>query len=178
MQWKNNRENYGLIAKTLHWLTAILVFGMLAVGISLSYLPRSTFKSSLVNLHKSFGLLLLAIMLLRLIWRLTNPSVTLPATMQKWRRVAARSSHYLFYVLIITMPLDGIIMSTLMGYPPNFFHLFTLPQFLSINKAAGSFFFDIHVTLAWCISSLICLHVLAVIDHHWRLKEKILQRMC
>src|SRR6185312_15175216 len=106
---QNTRTRYGTVAMTLHWLIALLIIGNLCSGFLLAnVLPDDvSWHFSAVQLHKSVGLTVLVLSVLRLIWRLINPVPPLPAGMSLPLRVVARGTHYMFYALIIGIPLAG-----------------------------------------------------------------------
>ena len=102
---------YSRVAIVLHWLTALLIIGMLAVGkYMVSLAEDDSLRFALTQWHKSFGLTILALTLLRIVWRFTHKKPALPASMRGWERFAAHSSHILFYLLIIFLPLSGWLM--------------------------------------------------------------------
>src|SRR5271167_1175015 len=102
----SSSTSYGAVAKTLHWLIAFLIVAMLVIGWLMTTLPReNAYKFPLFQWHKSIGILILLLSLLRLGWRLTHSAPPLPAKMPAWEKFAARATHWLFYVLIIGMPL-------------------------------------------------------------------------
>src|SRR6185295_18726218 len=103
----NTRARYGTVAMTLHWLIALLLIGNLCSGFLLAnVLPDDAWwHFDAVQLHKSIGLTILMLSVLRLAWRLVNPIPPLPAGMSMTLRVLARGTHYLFYALMIGIPL-------------------------------------------------------------------------
>ncbi len=177
MDIRNNTDRYGVIAKLFHWVVALLIIGLLVAGFSLSFIDDKALRSQVIFLHKSFGLLLIMMVVLRLLWRWLNPPPTFPASMPKWRATAAHSSHYTLYGLMVLMPLSGIIMSTLYGYPPSLFGLFSLPQFISVNKNLAQTFGTVHLILAWSIIAVVSVHIFAALEHHFSRKDGILKRM-
>lgn len=177
MQIKNTTASYGNIAKGLHWLMAILVISMLAVGLYMEGLDLSPQKLLLYGWHKSFGALILILAILRLTWRLSNPTPALPHTLPTLQHIAAHGVHALLYVLLFLMPLTGWLMSSAAGFPVSFFGLFTLPNLIEANKEWRMFFGDAHEILAFSLIALLVAHVGAALLHHFYYKDTILKRM-
>src|SRR3990167_10183317 len=115
MKLCNSIESYGFVSKILHWLIALLVLVMLVVGASFGYLPDNI-VDILMPIHKSMGVTILGLMVVRLVWRLANPVPRLPKKMPRWQMILAKSVHHLFYLLLIAMPITGIVMTLAKGY--------------------------------------------------------------
>lgn len=177
MQLKNDAQRYGALAQGLHWVIAALVVGMFLVGWYMEGLPLSPDKIKIYNLHKSFGVMILALMTLRLIWRLISPAPPLPANMPGHERAAATASHALLYLLILTQPMVGILHSNAANFPVVVFGLFTLPALTGPSEALKNALGAAHFWIAWAILGLVCLHVSAALRHHFLLKDDILRRM-
>lgn len=175
MRIKNNETHFGLVAITLHWLMAILIIGMLCVGLYMTSLPVGMLKLKLYGWHKAFGILILTLVILRILWRLTNatPVLALPW----WERTAARLAHFVLYVLMLAMPLSGWLMTSAAGLPPSFFGLFTLPNLVAPNDELRELFGLMHEWLAYGLIAVIILHTLAALKHHFIDKDDILRRM-
>lgn len=178
MCYRNTRDTYGVIAKLFHWVLAVFVLGMISVGVSFNYLSASNFKTQLIQVHKSLGVTILCLMILRLWWRLINPQPRLPQNTPTWERLAMHSVHWLLYLTVIAMPLSGMIMSQAAGYAVQFWWFFSikLPWVLP-SKALASDMFVAHKILAWTITTLVVIHTLAALKHHYLNKDTILKRM-
>ncbi len=175
MKIKNTTQRYGLIAILLHWLMAILLIGLLILGLYMTSLPISHEKLKLYGWHKEYGLLALFLVIFRLAWRLTNlvPVLTLPL----WEIIAARTVHWLFYVFMFAMPITGWLLTSAAGLPPSFFGLFVLPVLVSQNDQLMKLFQEIHSYLGYGLIALICMHVSAALKHYFINKDDILQRI-
>ena len=175
MQIKNNSTHFGLVAIILHWLIAILIIGMLAVGLYMVALPIGLQKLKLYGLHKAFGIIILGLVGLRIIWRLTNttPSLALP----KLELIAARLAHLGLYCLMLAMPISGWFMTSAAGLAPSFFGLFTLPNLVAPNEQLFQWFAFVHQWLAYGLIALISIYTLAALKHHFIDKDDILRRM-
>lgn len=164
-------------AIALHWLLAVLVIGMLVLGYSLEDIPRNTpARGFYVNLHKSFGVLALVLVLVRLGWRLTHRPPPLEADMPRWQALAAAWSHGLLYLCILLQPLSGYLASSFGKYGVKFFGL-ELPNWGWEDKALRGFFGAVHETVAFALVVLIAIHVLAALKHLLIDRDQVFQRM-
>ena len=175
---------YGTVARTLHWLIALAIIGMLALGWTMSSLPFGQEKNVLFQLHKSIGITILLLSLFRLFWRLLHKAPELPAEMPLWEKLAARASHILFYVLIIGMPLSGwiIVSTSSFNMPTYLYGTIHWPNFPYVSEASnkreiGHIFARMHGIAAYVMAGLIVLHVSAAQKHHWIDRDDVLTRM-
>lgn len=165
----NSQTAYGSVNKWLHALVAVLVIVMLAGGFFLDDIRGPHLKGWVINAHKLVGLLILALMVFRLIWRSINPLPAMPVSVPRWQQLAARMAHRLFYVLLIFMPLTGWVMSTAAGHPPHVGEWPLVLPWVELSKVTSNTFFNYHSTLAWVIIAVIVLHLGAAIQHKlWR----------
>ena len=174
---KNTANRYGLIAITFHWVIALLILGMLALGLYMVDLPISLNKLRLYGWHKEFGILILILAMLRIFWRYLNVAPVLPTHLARLQKIAAKSAHYIFYFLMIAMPLTGWMMSSSAGVPVSFFGLFVLPDLVSANKNLSQLLASIHGWMAYFLIAMITLHVGAALQHHFYYKDDVLKRM-
>jgi cytochrome b561 len=166
-------SEYHLFSKILHWLIALLVLTLLIVGFNLENLPSTAY-----TLHKSFGLIVLALMISRVLWMRHVGRPTLPETMPIWERLFARGVQHCLYLFLIMMPIAGWIMSTASGHIPEFLGLFPLPcPGISPDKELAELMELVHGTLAWVIIGLLFFHVAGALKHHFWDKDNILKRM-
>lgn len=174
MQLKNSDTRFGLVAKLLHWIIALLIISLLCVGLYMTSHPKTPQKMDLYGIHKEFGILVLILALSRVLWRLTNtiPRLLLP----QWEQFAARLSHLVLYVLMIAMPLSGWLMSSAAGYTPSFFGIL-LPNLLAPNEGLRDIFAVAHEWLGYSLIAVIILHASAALKHHFIDKNDILKRM-
>ncbi len=171
---KNTISSYGAVSKFLHWLIAILIICMLVFGYFLGDVPKS-YQGLAYDTHKLIGLTILSLMLLRLLWALTNTKPTVPGA-RAWERFSERGVHFLLYLTIICMPIAGWIGSVAAGYPPHAGSVnFNLP--IEKSKPLSDAAFDMHGTLALIIIGLLSIHVLAALYHHFVKKDNVLRRM-
>jgi cytochrome b561 len=187
MPLRNSSLRYGTVAVTLHWLIAIAIIGMIGFGYYLSTLPitdPSLYR--LVQFHKSIGLTILVLSLLRIAWRLINPVPPLPDTLGKPMKVLARATHILLYVLIVTIPLTGwaMVSASPLDIPTMWFGLFQWPHIAAFvhlpynqKPATEETIHTIHAWLAYGTAALLVLHVGAALLHHYFMKDDTLRRM-
>jgi cytochrome b561 len=180
-------SRYDSVAKTLHWLIAAAIIAMLILGWTMVNLPKGNPNQfALFQWHKSIGITILLLSLLRLGWRLTHPAPPLPARMPAWEKCAARATHYLFYILIIGMPLIGwaMVSSSSFNLPTKLYgvipwpHLPVLPDLDPASKKVIHDRFDVmHDYGAFILAGLLILHIAAAHKHHWLDRDDILTRM-
>lgn len=177
MPFRNTPLRYGYVAVTLHWVMAILVIGMLCLGLYMTGLSISLEKLKLYGLHKSFGVLIFMLVIIRLTWRFSSIIPALPFTLATWQKIAAHASHVALYACLLIMPLTGWLMSVTAGIPVSFFGLFLLPAPFATDHQWHEFFRQIHTWCAFGLIGLICIHVAAALQHHFIYKDTILRRM-
>lgn len=177
MAFRNSKRGYGSIAKTLHWLIALLIISLLAVGFIMADMAVSPDKFRVYGLHKSFGITVLAVAAVRLMWKAANDSPLLPDAMNKLEQLAAKAGHALLYVLMFAMPLSGWAMSSAAGLPVSVFGWFTLPNLVAPDNELKKILRETHEWLAWALIIMISLHVLAALLHHFYYKDNVLRRM-
>lgn len=174
---RNNTQRWGSVSIGLHWLTAILIIGLSVVGLIMTELPNSPLKLQIYALHKSFGLTVLALTLLRLAWRLAaGTPAELPGS--RLQTLAAKSVHGLMYFLLLAMPLSGWLFNSAAGFPLRWFNLVQLPKlFTGYNPALKDLAHDLHETGFYLLAALLLVHAGAALFHHYVLKDDTLKRM-
>jgi cytochrome b561 len=170
-------QQYSQGFKYLHWLVALLVFGMLGFGFLLSYLPGSM-KPTAYMLHKSTGLTLLALMFLRLMWIVCLKKPALPEAMPRWEVFFARFVQYSLYLFLFAMPLSGWLMATASNKIPVYFGWFSVP-FPGIlpDKALAHWMSEAHYFIAFILLGLIALHTAGALKHRFIDKDDVLNSM-
>ncbi|MDF1683356.1 MAG: cytochrome b [Legionellaceae bacterium] len=163
--------------KYLHWLVALLVFGMLGVGFLLGYLP-GVIKPTAYMLHKSIGLTLLALMLFRLIWVARFNKPALPEAMPRWECLFARFVQHSLYLVLFAMPLSGWLMATASNKIPVYFGWFSVP-FPGIlpDEALAHWMSEAHYFIAFILLGLIFLHTAGALKHRFIDKDDVLNSM-
>ena len=168
---QNNRDvkMYARPSKRLHWVIAMMVITLLCVGFCMGSLPESL-QPRVYFLHKSLGLFVLALMLLRLVVIAYFGRPQLPAVVPVWERRMSRAIQYSLYLLLLAMPLSGWIMSSASGHVP--IALPGIPLDEPLSQQADL----VHCVLAWVISFFVCAHIAFGIRHFYR-RDTVFQRM-
>jgi cytochrome b561 len=175
----NSRERYGLLHQLLHWLIALMVIGLLGLGVVMTdFVEDRALQYELYQLHKSFGLTLLALMAVRLGWRLSQPVPPLPAHMGKAERVLARFTHWGFYLLLFAMPIAGLVMISASSLPiGEVFGLFPFPELVGNDQGLYETAREAHEILGWAILGILGMHVAGALKHHFIERDNVLLRM-
>jgi cytochrome b561 len=168
---------YTAVAQAFHWLIAALIVTQFVLANLAADLPNGMHKLALLARHKSFGMTVLMLAILRLLWRLKNPPPQLPAGMSALERTIARATHVAFYVLLFAMPLTGWMMSSAKNYAVSWFGLFTWPNLIGKNAAAFDALRATHEILSDVLFAIAVLHILAALKHHFWNKDDVLVRM-
>jgi cytochrome b561 len=168
-------ERYNRAARALHWIIAVLVIGNIVGGLLHDALEDII---NLMPLHKSAGMTVLALTLVRIAWRFTWRAPPHPAGTSRAEAVAARAVHLVFYGLLLAMPLSGWIMASAGKYPLTWFGLFDLPK-LAVTRADPAYLVgrEVHEVLGWLFAALAVLHIAAALRHHFVLRDEVLKRM-
>ncbi|MDE2304669.1 MAG: cytochrome b [Gammaproteobacteria bacterium] len=177
MPTANAARRYGAVAQLLHWTIAALIVLQFVLAKWAARLPLGMEKLGLLARHKSFGMTILALAVLRLGWRVFHPAPPLPATAGRTVRGAARAMHASLYALLFAMPLSGWLMSSAKNYSVSWFGLFTWPNLIGPNESAFGALRRIHHGLGTALLILAVLHVLAALKHHFLDKDDVLLRM-
>lgn len=174
-------DRYTATAITLHWLLALGLLGMLALGLYMTGLPMSPSRLKLYNWHKWAGIVILALSALRLLWRLTHRPPALPQQvlrhMPAWQRVAHHGTHLALYLLFFAVPLMGWAYSSAAGFPVVLFGVLPLPDFVPADRALAEMLKPWHGALAYTLAGLIVLHVLGALKHQLIDRDGLLSRM-
>lgn len=169
---------YTHTAQLLHWGTAGLMFTVLPLAWVMVNMPDTAGnRGDLFALHKSVGLTVLALTVVRLVWRGSHPAPVLPRSLALWEKAAAHLSHWLLYLILIGMPVSGYLLSAAGGHPVTYFGMITLPGLprSEIGEQAG---FWIHVVVGqWFVYALIAIHLLATAWHVVVKRDGVLDRM-
>jgi cytochrome b561 len=177
MPIRNTNESYGIIAQSLHWFVAALVLVQLGLGLYAASLPVSLARLQWLSHHKSLGIAILALVLLRLVWRSLNPPPALPEAMPRWQRGAAASIHWLLYLLLLLTPLAGWMHASAAGLSVNWFGLFQVPDLISKQPELSDALKAVHKGCVALLALLLLGHVGAALRHALVLRDGIAHRM-
>lgn len=177
MIWTNTPQRWGVIAKFFHWTVGVLVLFMLALGLYMTSLEIGPRVFSLYALHKSIGMIILSLAVMRLAWKAVTVRPNDLPTHQGWERKLAHLVHGFLYFTIFAMPLSGWIMSSAKNFHVSVFGWFTMPDLVAPNKDLAEFLEDFHDTLAWVVMGALGLHIAGALKHHVIDKDSTLLRM-
>ena len=175
MGLKNTTDSYGSLAKILHWVIALLLVGLVWAGLTFTGMERGPERIELTALHKSFALLTLLLMTIRLVWKFMNPKPADPDGMPGWQRTASTVTHWALYAGVYFQITIGLLVAG--QRPIGFFGLFEIPPFLAENREQHEQFEELH-ELGWIVLAvLVGVHVLAALYHHFIVKDDVLKRI-
>ncbi len=174
---RNTPDSWGAPAKLFHWLMAALILAQIALGVMAASWRVSPTKLELFFWHKSTGMLILALVALRLVWRLANPAPLLPPGMAPWERAAAHLSHLLLYALMIAMPVTGWMVNSASNVPFRIFWLIPLPAIVAPDEPTADLFAKVHGGLAALLALVLVAHIGAALRHHFIKRDAVLERM-
>jgi cytochrome b561 len=173
----NSADAWGAPAKFFHWTVALLILVQIALGFAAALWRLSPLKLELFVWHKSTGMLILALMLARLAWRLANRAPSLPPQTPAWERLAAHASHVLLYVLAVALPLSGWVINSAAGVPFSIFWLVPLPAIVAPDERLEELAKLVHFSLLVALCLVLALHIAAALRHHFVKRNAILIRM-
>ena len=173
-------SGYDGLAKSLHWLVFILLAVQFAVAWTMPDIGRDTKPETLINLHLSFGILIMAVVIFRLLARVLRPVPLVTANLPPWQRWIAYATHHLLYVVLLILPVLGWVTASLRGWAVTPFGLFTLPKLIPAGTLLGygaGPIGDWHGDLSYVLLGLVGLHVAAAFYHLIVMLDQVMQRM-
>ncbi len=177
LQELERTNRYTKTAISLHWLMAILLICLFAIGVYMHELPLSPWKLQVYSWHKWAGVTAFILVLARLAWRLTHRPPPLPLNMPRSAELAAHAGHALLYLLMIAIPLTGWLMSSAKGVQTVYFGMIPLPDLLAKNKELGNLLQGVHAWLNYMLAAIVVIHIAAALKHHFIDKDNVLTRM-
>jgi len=176
--WRNRVDRYGVVHVAIHWLTAATVVGLFALGlwmVDLTY--HHPWYNAAPTIHKSVGMLLIGLMLVRVAWRLSSTLPRPAAGVKPWEARAAHIGHLLIYVLVFTVLASGYLIPTADGVGVRVFDWFAVPALPPLSPEQESIAGTWHEILAWALIALVAGHAAAALKHHFRDRDATLRRM-
>jgi cytochrome b561 len=168
---------YSGVAKTLHWLILALLIAQFIFAWTMPHIGRNTPVTTLISLHFTFGVVILAVAVVRLIWRITHREPPPEAGIPPWQTATARIVHWLLYILLFAVPILGWINASYRGMPIVMFGL-ELPKLIATRAPGWGWTGDIHALIAtYVMLGLVGLHVAAALYHYIVRRDRVLQRM-
>ena len=168
--------SYGAVAKGLHWVVAAILVAQFALGWLMPDIKRGMQPGFAMHAHISIGLIALALILVRLVWRVTHP-VPPESALPAWQRIASLAVHWLLYLLVLMTTLSGWFFASMRGWSLAFFGLFPLPALVAEGSTVGRALGRTHESLVWVLVVVIAAHVLAALVHAFVYRDRVMQRM-
>ena len=176
MATKNTLSSYGFVSKNFHWIMAMIILFNFTLGYFMGDLDKGPLRFFIFNLHKSLGILVLVLIILRLFWRLINLAPA-PLSQNYLLNKLSKAVHYFFYFILLVMTFSGWTYSSARGGPINVFGLFSVPALVEKNNEIAKIAINIHTLSVYVFIAFVGLHILASLYHHYFLKDKTLKRM-
>ncbi len=168
---------YSPIAKGLHWLIVLLVIIQFLIAVSMPEIGPDVVPGTLINLHFSFGLLIVAVMGIRFIYRLSHPVLLEASVAPPWERWTACATHRIFYFILLLGPFLGWASASAHKLDVSIFGIFPLPAIAAPRARWALTAGDIHAYLMWGLLALVALHAAAALHHHFSRHDGVLRRM-
>ena len=170
------RNRYSTVSLFLHWAIAALVVGQIVLITAAE--AEGANRGLWMMLHKSGGMTILILTLVRIGWRIANPAIALPADMRKWQKVFARTTHVLFYVVLLALPLTGWLAGSAAQRGFEYYGLFNFPLLpVGGGRSTAKALMAIHTSLPELLYVLIFLHVAGALKHQFINRDNVLHRM-
>ena len=176
MPARNSSVRYGAVAQILHWAIVVLLVVQVTLGKIADGLPIGIEKLAIMARHKSFGITILGLAVIRLAWRWIDRPPPLPP-MPRWQVIVARLNHWALYALLFALPLTGWLMSSAANRPASWFGLLQLPDFIAPDPGLKELFEEVHEMLVNVLFALAGLHVAAALKHQFLERDGLLFRM-
>lgn len=176
--WRNTETNYGLVSVGIHWLMALVIPGLFALGlwmVDLTY--YDAWYKRAPEIHKGIGVLLFLTLVFRVFWRGINPKPRPEPGLSAFEQAAASVAHTALYLLLFAVTLSGYLISTADGRPIVVFGLFQVPATIAGLSNQADFAGQVHLILAIALVSLAGVHALAALKHHFIDRDGTLVRM-
>ena len=175
----NSTTKWGWPAKTLHWIGAAIILLLLGHGWWMTHMAPRPERLAHYAGHSALGYDLLALIVLRLLWRWFNPVPELPADLQRWERISARVGHVALYVLMFVVSLTGWIVATTFRNPmtKDLFGLNVPPIVTAVSRPVRQAIEQSHMVLAYVLAAVVVIHVGGALRHHVFKRNEVLRRM-
>lgn len=171
-----NEWAYSRAAIVLHWLLAVLIAVMAALGWYMMSIEHEPAGPWYIGLHKTLGILVFALILVRVVWRVNHKPVDLPASLPRWEVATALITQWLLYACMILVPVTGLLGASYSKSGVVFFGS-QLPRWVTPNHDTAELFFSIHEALVWILVALVAFHAAAALKHLFVNRDRVFQRM-
>lgn len=176
MYIRDTSEGYGVVSRLFHWLMAVAIFGMFALGVWMVGLDYyNPYYNAAPDFHRSFGILLLGALLVRWVWRAANPKPSAGGLTPLEQKISY-AVHWGFYVLLLALMVSGYLISTPEGRPIDVFGWFDVPSIVQVRGLEDGAGY-IHRLVAYAVIALAAVHSLAALKHHYFDRSNVLRRM-
>ena len=178
MHLKSDTQHWGALAKFFHWTIVLLILVQGTIGLVMVDLPKKPSIIPVYDLHKSIGLTIFALALLRLAWRALDPHPAYPPAMPRWQAIAARAGHALLYFLLFLVPLSGLWFDSVSALRPLYwFGLVEIPHPWAPDPALKDFAAETHEFLFWTLVAVAAGHAAMALAHQFVVRDGLLARM-
>ena len=174
---RNTQHAWGSITKSLHWIIALLIIAQLFLGTIAEQFRVSPQKFELFVWHKSLGITVLLLVVVRIAWRFGNPVPRPPANTKPWEKRLALAGHSLLYLLMIAVPLTGWWVSDTSRIPFRLFWSIPVPDLMAANRDLSEVAAAVHGILTKLLLFVVVAHIIAALRHHLLLRDNTLLRM-
>lgn len=178
MSLRNTRESYGSVSRLSHAVTAVLVLSQIPIGWYMAGLSNEDAAYwRLLTLHETLGLGVFTLAVVRTVWLWISPNPELPPLLTAWERNTARLVHVFFRVALLVIPVIGFLCVASDGEPVNLYDLVKIPPVGEFGDDLRDALFELHACLAYGFATLIAVHILAALKHHFLDRRVSLRRI-
>ena len=177
MKIRNSADAWGAVARGFHWVIAALILAQFVVGSVAEEMKLTPAKLDLFVWHKSIGVTILALAVLRLLWRLANPPPAMPAGTPRWEQRLAALGHWALYALIFVVPISGWLVSDASRVPFKAYFVLPMPDLIETSRSLQEAAEEVHEVLTMTLLVVVIVHITAALRHHFLLHDDVLRRM-
>ena len=177
IQLGNSGDTWGAVARGFHWLIAVLILAQFVIGSVAEEMDLTPAKLDLFVWHKSIGVTILALAVLRLLWRLGNPPPAMPAGTPRWEHRLAALGHWALYILMFVVPISGWLVSDASRVPFKAYFVVPMPDVVETNRSLQEAAAEVHEALTMTLLVVVLVHIAAALRHHFLLRNDVLRRM-
>lgn len=177
MQFRNSSETWGTVARGFHWLIALLILAQFVIGSVAEEMKLTPAKLDLFVWHKSIGVTIFALAVLRLLWRLGNPPPAMPAGTPRWEYRLAALGHWVLYALMFAVPISGWLVSDASRVPFKAYFVLPMPDLIETSRSLQEAAEEVHEVLTMTLLIVVVVHFVAALRHHFLLHDDVLRRM-
>ena len=175
---ENTAARWGSVSIGLHWTIAALVLVVqVPAGITMVASGPGMLQNVCYDIHKTTGIVIFLLAIVRLSWRWSHPVPLLPADLPGWQAKLARTTHALLYLVLFLMPVTGFLYTAMAGFPVPFFMVYDLAKWVPVDKPVAEVFKWAHLSLQFVLYLTVILHVAGALQHHYVRKDGVLRRM-